>query len=124
MQGVSFGAINRRAVSRLWRSCCHSLLSGEDTRSEQCRARHPVPRQNLRREGGKRHISERETATVKWFSRTKGYGFIERENGPDVFVHCSAMQGQGFRNLDEGQRVELTVGDSPKGPQAADVVPL
>ena len=69
-------------------------------------------------------MSERETGTVKWFSRTKGYGFIERENGPDVFVHYSAIQGQGFRNLDEGQQVEFTVEDSPKGPQAADVVKL
>ena len=69
-------------------------------------------------------MSERETGTVKWFNRTKGYGFIERENAPDVFVHYSAITGTGFRNLDEGQRVEFTVEDSPKGPQAADVVSL
>jgi len=69
-------------------------------------------------------MGERETGTVKWFSRTKGYGFIERENGPDVFVHYSAIQGTGFRNLEEGDRVEFTVEDSPKGPQAANVVKL
>ena len=69
-------------------------------------------------------MSERETGTVKWFSRTKGYVFIERENGPDVFVHYSAIQGSGFRNLDEGARVEFTVEDSPKSPQAADVMRL
>jgi CspA family cold shock protein len=69
-------------------------------------------------------MSERETGTVKWFNRGKGYGFIERENGPDVFVHYSAIQGEGFRNLNEGQRVEFTVEDSPKGPQAVDVKSL
>jgi len=69
-------------------------------------------------------MSEREVGTVKWFNRTKGYGFIERENGPDVFVHYSAIQGQGFRNLDEGQRVEFTVENNPKGPQAVNVVTL
>ena len=69
-------------------------------------------------------MSEREIGTVKWFNRTKGYGFIERESGPDVFVHYSAITGSGFRNLDEGQRVEFTVEDSPKGPQAVDVVSL
>jgi CspA family cold shock protein len=69
-------------------------------------------------------MSERETGIVKWFNRAKGYGFIERENGPDVFVHYSAIQGEGFRNLDEGERVEFTVEDNPRGPQAADVVKL
>jgi len=69
-------------------------------------------------------MSKRETGTVKWFNRTKGYGFIERDNGPDVFVHYSAIQGQGFRNLDEGQRVEFAVEDNAKGPQATDVVKL
>jgi CspA family cold shock protein len=69
-------------------------------------------------------MSERETGTVKWFNRGKGYGFIERENGPDVFVHYSAIQGEGFRNLDEGERVEFTVEDNPKGPQAVDVTKL
>jgi CspA family cold shock protein len=55
---------------------------------------------------------------------TKGYGFIERESGPDVFVHFSAIQGDGFKNLQEGQKVEFTVEQGPKGPQAANVVVL
>ena len=69
-------------------------------------------------------MSERITGTVKWFNRSKGYGFISREDGDDVFVHYSAIQAEGFRNLDEGQMVEFDVEDSPKGPQAANVVPL
>jgi len=67
-------------------------------------------------------VPERITGTVKWFSRQKGYGFIQPEDGEDVFVHYSAIQGAGFRNLEEGERVEFTIEDSPKGPQAADVV--
>jgi CspA family cold shock protein len=66
-------------------------------------------------------MSERITGTVKWFNETKGFGFIERENGPDVFVHYSAIQAKGFRKLVEGQRVSFTIEDGPKGPQAADV---
>jgi len=67
-------------------------------------------------------MSERITGTVKWFNGTKGFGFITREGGPDVFVHFSAIQGDGFKNLDEGQRVEFTVESGPKGPQASNVV--
>jgi CspA family cold shock protein len=69
-------------------------------------------------------MSERLTGTVKWFSRQKGYGFIgpDVEGMDDVFVHFSAIIGDGFRNLDEGQRVEFTVEDSPKGPQAIEVM--
>lgn len=66
-------------------------------------------------------MSERQTGTVKWFNSGKGYGFIAREDGPDVFVHYSAIQGEGFKSLDEGQRVEFSIEDSPKGPQAANV---
>jgi CspA family cold shock protein len=64
--------------------------------------------------------------TVKWFSRTKGYGFItpDKGGGKDVFVHYSAISGSGFRNLEEGDRVEFEVEDSPKGPQAARVTRL
>ena len=69
-------------------------------------------------------MSERETGTVKWFNGAKGYGFIARESGDDVFVHYSAIRGTGYRNLDEGQRVEFSVEQSPKGPQAVDVVAL
>ena len=66
-------------------------------------------------------MSEREIGTVKWFSNNKGYGFIEREDGPDVFVHFSAIQSDGYRSLEEGQKVEFTIEDGPKGPQAAAV---
>ena len=69
-------------------------------------------------------MSERQIGTVKWFNGGKGYGFIEREDGDDVFVHYSAIRGEGFRNLEEGERVEFTIESSPKGPQAADVVKL
>ncbi len=69
-------------------------------------------------------MSERVTGTVKWFSRTKGYGFIEREGGDDVFVHFSAIQGDGFKNLDEGQQVEFSVEQGDKGLQATNVVAL
>ncbi|MDX9849531.1 MAG: cold-shock protein [Anaerolineaceae bacterium] len=69
-------------------------------------------------------MSERIQGTVKWFNETKGFGFIERENGPDVFVHYSAIQSAGFRKLEEGQRVEFTIEDGPKGPQATQVTPV
>ena len=66
-------------------------------------------------------MSERVTGTVKWFNGSKGYGFIEREDGPDVFVHFSAIQGDGFRNLEEGQNVEFNVEQGQKGLQASNV---
>lgn len=62
--------------------------------------------------------------TVKWFSDSKGYGFIAREGGPDVFVHYSAIQGEGFKTLREGQEVEFELTEDVKGPKAANVVPL
>ena len=62
------------------------------------------------------------TGTVKWFNETKGFGFIEQENGPDVFVHFSAISGDGFKTLAEGQKVEFTVTQGQKGPQAENVV--
>jgi cold shock protein len=61
------------------------------------------------------------TGVVKWFNSEKGYGFISQEGGPDVFVHYSAIQGTGYKNLEENQRVEFEVGQSPKGPQATGV---
>ena len=66
-------------------------------------------------------MSERTTGTVKWFNGSKGYGFIEREEGPDVFVHHYAIRGEGFRNLEEGQNVEFNVEQGQKGLQATDV---
>ncbi|HEY59755.1 MAG TPA: cold-shock protein [Anaerolineae bacterium] len=69
-------------------------------------------------------MAEKEQGTVKWFNGAKGFGFIERENGEDVFVHFSAIVSEGFRNLDEGQKVEFTVTQGAKGPQAQDVVVL
>jgi CspA family cold shock protein len=64
------------------------------------------------------------TGTVKWFNPDKGYGFISREDGPDVFVHFSAIQGEGFRNLEENQKVEFEVTQGQKGPQAVNVRPV
>jgi len=60
---------------------------------------------------------------VKWFDTKKGFGFIQQENGPDVFVHYSVIGGDGFKNLEEGQAVEFELLDSPKGPKATNVVP-
>jgi len=69
-------------------------------------------------------MSERIVGTVKWFNGEKGYGFLARENGPDVFVHYTAIVGSGYRTLTEGQEVEFTVEKGPKGLQAANVVPV
>ncbi|MEK6224058.1 MAG: cold-shock protein [Thermodesulfobacteriales bacterium] len=66
-------------------------------------------------------MAEREIGTVKWFNSTKGFGFIERENEKDVFVHYSEIDATGYRSLEEGQRVEFTVVDGDKGPQAQNV---
>ena len=62
-----------------------------------------------------------EQGTVKWFNDAKGYGFISRESGGDIFVHFSAIRSNGFRSLQEGQAVEFTVSQGPKGPQAENV---
>ena len=66
-------------------------------------------------------MSERETGTVKWFNNAKGYGFIAREDAEDVFVHHTAIQGEGYKSLNEGDRVEFSVERGPKGLQAAQV---
>jgi len=63
------------------------------------------------------------TGKVKWFNDSKGFGFIEQESGDDVFVHFSAIQGDGFKTLKEGQKVNFDVVKGPKGPQAANVMP-
>ena len=69
-------------------------------------------------------MAERETGTAKWFNDAKGFGFIERANGGDIFVHYSAIQGDGFRTLVDGQQVEFEVVDGEKGPAANEVMPL
>jgi cold shock protein len=69
-------------------------------------------------------MSERLLGTVKWFNATKGYGFIGRDEGEDVFVHFSAVEMEGYRRLKEGQKVEFSVEQGPKGLQAASVIPL
>ena len=66
-------------------------------------------------------MADKEHGTVKWFNASKGFGFIERESGGDVFVHFSAIQSTGYRTLEEGQRVEFVVTQGPKGDQAQDV---
>ncbi|MBU0596451.1 cold-shock protein [Candidatus Bipolaricaulota bacterium] len=69
-------------------------------------------------------MSDRVTGTVKWFNDDKGFGFIEREGGEDVFVHFSSIRGDGFKSLPEGQKVEFALGQGTKGPQALDVALL
>ena len=69
-------------------------------------------------------MSDTITGTVKWFNSSKGFGFIQQESGPDVFAHFSAISGDGFKTLKEGQQVEFTVGEGLKGPQAENVNPL
>ncbi|ELB2833919.1 cold-shock protein [Vibrio alginolyticus] len=66
-------------------------------------------------------MSNTATDTVKWFNETKGFGFIQQENGPDVFAHFSAITGDGFRTLVEGQKVEFVISQGQKGPQAEQI---
>jgi len=67
-------------------------------------------------------MAERETGTVKWFNNARGFGFIERDEGEDIFVHYTGIHGEGFRSLDEGQKVKFTVTEADKGPEANNVV--
>jgi CspA family cold shock protein len=66
-------------------------------------------------------MAERKEGTVKWFNNSKGYGFIQQEGGEDLFVHFKSIIGDGYKTLQEGQKVEFTIGDGEKGPQAQDV---
>jgi CspA family cold shock protein len=79
---------------------------------------------DILRKSGVKEMSERILGTVKWFNAAKGYGFIGRDNGEDVFVHFSAIQSDGYRRLEQGQKVEFSIEEGPKGQQAADVVAL
>jgi len=69
-------------------------------------------------------MSDRIVGTVNWFNGSKGYGFISQEDGPDVFVHYTAIEAEGFRNLVEGQKVEFSIEEVPKALQAANVMPV
>jgi CspA family cold shock protein len=71
--------------------------------------------------GRNRRVSEMPRGRVKWFNENKGFGFIEQENGPDVFVHFSAIQQEGFKTLAEGEELEFDITEGAKGPQAANV---
>ncbi|MBK8943986.1 MAG: cold-shock protein [Ignavibacteriae bacterium] len=66
-------------------------------------------------------MAERKEGTVKWFNNSKGYGFIQQSEGEDLFVHFKSIVGDGYKSLKEGQKVEFTVGEGQKGPQAQDV---
>jgi len=116
----------------LHKTCLDRLASGlaevrESTARQQAHAYslQSVQRQRARDRGSlffrKRYVMARLTGTVKWFNDAKGYGFISREGGPDVFVHFSAIQGSGFKSLAEGDRVEFEIVQGQKGPQAAEV---
>jgi CspA family cold shock protein len=76
----------------------------------------------VRSKGSKGFMEERETGTVKWFNDSKGYGFIQRDNGSDVFIHYSEIKGEGYRSLEKGQRVEFSIIQSDKGLQAHSVI--
>lgn len=69
-------------------------------------------------------MAERKEGTVKWFNSAKGYGFIQQEDGEDLFVHFKSIIAEGYKTLEEGQKVEFTIGEGQKGPQAQDVKPV
>src|SRR3990170_8154246 len=111
--------------------CCSSPRCGDDLRTGTMAVSGPVrihwvPWSSVRTVttpgGGKERVMARITGTVKWFNDAKGFGFISREGGPDVFVHFSAISGSGFKSLAEGDRVEFEIVQGQKGPQAQDVI--
>src|SRR6188474_1697678 len=98
----------------MWRSLFLYLVKSAES---SARVKQRITAALLERQASSMRI----TGKVKWFNNAKGYGFIEREGGNDVFVHFSAIQGSGFRTLEEGQQVEFEIVDGPKGPQAGNV---
>src|SRR5918997_222242 len=96
--------------------CAPKLICGFGTARDPAG---PLSPEDPRSKQGRRTM--RITGKVKWFNNAKGYGFIEREGGSDVFVHYSAISGNGFRSLEEGQAVEFEIVDGPKGPEAGNV---
>jgi cold shock protein len=99
-------------------------VNGLSASKGRARLRAAVVLDSARREARNRRHRLAEQGTVKWFSNEKGFGFISREGQDDVFVHFSAIQGEGYRSLTEGQAVEFDVVDGPKGKQAANVRPV
>ena len=95
--------------------------AGELQRKQLKKQKHPRPKE---RGSNKEEEKMKEQGTVKWFNNEKGYGFIRRASGDDVFVHHSAIQATGFRSLNEGDQVEFNVAKGPKGFQAQDVVKI
>ncbi|HKE22925.1 MAG TPA: cold shock domain-containing protein [Bryobacteraceae bacterium] len=108
---IAFGSVFRFMKRGVRESSRIPLFSWSRAMSSKCVQRIE--------EEGKRQMKEK--GTVKWFNAAKGYGFIQRENGEDVFVHFSAIQSQGYRTLDEGAKVEFEVTKGPKGLQATNV---
>jgi cold shock protein len=117
---TSIGRAWRRKGKAAWRGFFCS--GGHGPAEEPARHR---PGLIYRRGWNARHSKQgrtmRITGKVKWFNSAKGFGFIERDGGSDVFVHYSAIQGDGFRSIEEGQAVEFEIVDGPKGPQAGNV---
>ncbi len=117
--GALFGLLLAVALSALViDNMIRGSVSSVDEQASTPRAPKPKPKTSS---GGSSSNGEREQGSVKWFNTNKGYGFIARDSGGEIFVHYRSIQGSGRRFLRDGQRVEFTVGDGEKGPQAEDV---